>query len=547
MKHTYLLVLFRCLAFCLPFQGAAQGNYATNKLIIRFNTGVKCSYAKKSGIATFGIRAIDELNVTYKCYEAKKINMGKGADAPQVYILKFKTSIDIKKAQKDYEATGLLKYAEPDYKGGRAATTTTLPNDTYFSRQWSLKNDGTFPYDSAIANADIKMTQAWDIEKGSSSVIVAVLDGGAKLNHPEFSGRIWTNTGEIPNNGIDDDGNGYIDDVQGWNFSYSNNNPTDDEGHGTNVSGIIGANADNNSCYAGMDWHCKLMELKVTDSTGFGYYSDWADAITYATDKGAKVINMSLGGNSSSQVMQDAITYAYQHNVTVVAAMGNGNTQAASYPAACTHVIPVGATNAHDVRCHPFFWGGGSNYNTYISIVAPGDYIYGLYHLNDTDCTWYWGGTSQATPHVSALAALLLAQDGSRTPDMLKHIIEVTADDQVGNPAEDVAGWDKYYGWGRINAYRALNYQTAVANITQNEDAVKIYPNPSTGQINVRVLRQQNNPLHYAVMNITGALITQGELSTNDAVINLAAQPRGTYFINIKGDNFNTTQKEVLQ
>ena len=231
----------------------------------------------------------------------------------------------------------------------------SIPNDTYFSRQYGLYNDGTFSLSSATNDADIDMDLGWDIEQGDQSIIVAVLDSGIKLDHPEFSGRLWTNPNETLN-GIDDDNNGYIDDINGWDFANNDNTPTDDHGHGTNVTGIIGANSNNNLGYSGVDRNCKLMIGKILDENNSGYYSWWTDGIYYAVDNGAKVINMSVGGSGFSSSMKDAIDYAYNNGVTVIACMMNENNNTTFYPAGYQNTIAVGATNPNDERSAPFFW-----------------------------------------------------------------------------------------------------------------------------------------------------------------------------------------------
>lgn len=340
----------------------------------------------------------------------------------------------------------------------------TLPNDTFAARQWYIQNPGNFTQSFAREGADIGLLQAWEIEDGDSLVVVAVLDGGADIYHPDLKNRIWRNPNEIPFNNIDDDLNGYVDDTTGWDFVSGDNFPEDETGHGTNVAGIIGAEANNGIGYAGIDKHSRLMICKITDQNGNGKYKDWAEAIYYAVNNGARVINMSVGGITPSKQLTAAVEYALANNVVVVSSMMNTNTMQSYYPAAISGVIAVGATNPDDSRAEPFFWSqeSGSNYGNHISVVAPGNYIYGLSNKGDN---YYWGGTSQAAPMVAGLAALLVAQDMSRTPAEIKHIIEITADDQVGDPAQDAEGWDMYYGFGRINAYKALQYYFAPREI----------------------------------------------------------------------------------
>jgi subtilisin family serine protease len=349
-------------------------------------------------------------------------------------------------------------YAEPDYIGQGFA----VPNDPSYKLQWGLHNNGSNPVNhSGKAGADIHAQQAWDIQKGSSTVVVAVLDTGIDWDHPDLSARIWSNTDEIPGNGIDDDHNGYIDDIRGWDFANNDNNPMDDNGHGTVNAGIIGADTNNGVGIAGVDWHCKLMPVKVLDSTGWGLYSWWAKGLQYAADNGAKVISMSMGGTGTNATLKAAVDYAYGLNCVICVSMGNDNSNTVYYPAAYSNVIAVGAVDTDDTRCVPPDWqpfgmqNGGSNYGSHIDVVAPGNWIYSTVWNNNYQ---YWAGTSMAAPYVSGLAALLFAQLSMLTNVQIYHIITSTADDQVGKPSEDTPGWDQYYGYGRINAERALTY-----------------------------------------------------------------------------------------
>lgn len=550
-QTTFLLKTCTCLLLIFLAMGKNiaqnRSNYAPDRLIVKFRATAKPACSIEEGHAIFAIAPVDALNARYHCTSA--LLMFSGNQDPllaNTYLLYFPAGIEPVSLAKEYLNTGFFEYAEPDF-AGRTEGSPVVPNDPFFYRQWALFNNGTFSYDSAKAGADIKMEEAWELEQGDTSITVAIIDDGAKLDHPEFAGRIWINHGEIANNGIDDDHNGYTDDAEGWNFAYGNNNPTDDNGHGTNVAGIIGANGNNGIGYAGMDWHCKLMILKGTDSTGHGYYSDWTNAIYYAVANGARIINMSLGGSSYSSAMDNAITFAYTQNVLVVAAMGNGDSSAPSYPGACAKAMAVGATNDHDVRVSPFFWGGGSNYGPYISVVAPGNYIYGLNNLSNTDFSWYWGGTSQATPHVAGLAALLMAKGPAETAGTIRSIIETTADDTVGNRAEDVPGWDPYYGHGRINALRAmLAMENLLAVNTLAEPNLNLYPNPGAGLIYVR-MSEDLAPLSYRVCDILGAELLQGVCQTGQSRIDLSSLTEGTYYIRFSNGRYSTVKKQVLR
>ncbi|HEY3249849.1 MAG TPA: S8 family serine peptidase, partial [Ignavibacteria bacterium] len=282
-------------------------------------------------------------------------------------------------------------------------------------------------------------------------------DSGVKLDHPDLSDRIWTNKDEI-RNGKDDDNNGYIDDVYGYNFAYNNTNVRDDLGHGTNIAGTIGASTNNTIGYSGIDQNCKLMICKNLSYENSGEYSWWSESLIYAADNGARVINMSEGGRDFSNTLQNAVKYAYDSGCLIVASMMNKDNNEVHYPASFPEVMAVGATDTDDDRCREFTWGGGSNWGNYISVIAPGNRIYGLDYQDNHNYDIYWSGTSQATAYVSAIASVLLAQDISRTNDNLKSIITSTAIDQVGDPREDTKGWDQYYGYGRVDLYAALTY-----------------------------------------------------------------------------------------
>lgn len=529
LKLTALILFLVCTS-AIHAEGTI--NYATDHIIAKFKSGIpQTNNAKVNAPAITGISSLDALNTKYGCSSVEKLLPAiKKNDAEaialkldQLAIIKFSSSQNIPELVKEYTATGLFEYVEPDYIGsvsGVQGMDITV-NDAAFSKQWSLQNNGTFTPGPSKAGADIKMLTAWNFSTGSTNVIVGIIDSGTKLDHPELSGRIWTNTKEIAGNGVDDDANGYIDDTMGgWDFVNNDNNPTDDNGHGTNVTGIIGANGNNGTLFAGMDWNCKLMSAKGTNSGGTGLYSGWASGIHYCVDNGARIINMSLEGTASSQALEDAVTYAYNKNVLCVVCMGNYNSSAPSYPAACTHSFGVGATNSSDNRCNPFAWGGGSDFGPNTKVVAPGNYIYGLQYNSNTSSSYYWSGTSQAAPHVTGLASLLLAQNPSRTADQLANIIEVTADDQVGLSSEDTPGWDQYYGYGRINAYKALSY--ASVGINQKAEIVPqltIYPNPFTAEVNLKYVLSKPSNVKIEITDLIGQqvlLINKGVVQTGN-------------------------------
>ncbi|MBL6446778.1 S8 family serine peptidase [Fulvivirga sp. 29W222] len=453
--------------------------YADDQLIVKFNSDIAISRQQTGGI-TIDNPQIRDLNRQLNVINAETLipnnkaggSNGSASSRPPVsqqpVLYTFGDQINVNEVIHILMKTGFYEYAEPNYMGYGGSECTVTPDDAHYNnRQWGLHNDGTLTATS-VEGADIDMEKAWGITTGDTSVVVAILDSGIKLDHPEFDGRVWVNTGEIAGNLLDDDGNGYYNDIHGWDFVNNDNDPVDDHGHGTNLAGIIGATGNNEIGYAGVDWKSKLMACKVLDENNSGFYSNWISAIYYAVDNGADVINMSVGGINFSAAMRDAVDYARSHGVPVVASMMNINSEKVFYPAGYESVIAVGATNPDHTRASPFFYdaASGSNFGDHIDIVAPGNYIYGLNYKGNNDYNRMWGGTSQAVPFVVGVISLIKGMNEDISVDSIKSILYNTAMDGVGRPNEDIAGWDKYHGHGVLNAYQALS-KLAVTFIDQ--------------------------------------------------------------------------------
>ncbi len=391
------------------------------------------------------------------------------------YVIYFDKEINAKELCKKVSENIKVDFSEPDFIGESAGIkgTSSAPNDEFFSRQWGLYNDGSqrnTQGKQGKTGADMNVLKAWNIESGNSDIIVGILDSGAKTDHPDLNGRIWVNSKEVKN-GRDDDGNGFVDDINGFNFAYDNPNVKDDGGHGTNIVGTIGALTNNSLGYAGIDQKCKLMICKNLDDENLGEYSWWSASLYYAANNGAKILNMSEGGYDYSKTLENAVNYAYDAGCLIVASMMNKNNGDTYYPASFKNVLAVGATDTDDSRCKEFTWGGGSNWGKHIAVVAPGNKIYGLDYKDNSNYDVYWSGTSQSTAYVSGIASVLLGQDPSRTNKELMKIITSTSIDQVGDTREDKYGWDEYYGYGRVDLYEALNYGKYSSG--KKEDKVK--------------------------------------------------------------------------
>lgn len=547
MKKLFFLLTF-IFVTDVTFSQAAE-NTNKNRLIIKFKSKPNIDFENFGVKQRFNHKELDIINNKNK---VKSINLSGNKKQKDTYILNFESNQDINQLINLYKKTNLFEYVEADFigfGGGKQMLLETVPDDTYFSRQYGLYNNGTFSLSPATNDADIDMELGWDIEQGDQSIIVAVLDSGVNLNHPEFSGRIWENSNEILN-GIDDDNNGYIDDLNGWDFTNNDNNPTDDHGHGTNVTGIIGTNSNNTLGYSGVDWNCKLMIGKILDQNNSGLYSWWTEAIYYAVDNGAKIINMSVGGSGFSNSMQEAIDYAYNNGVSVVACMMNNDNNVTYYPAGYQNTIAVGSTNPNDERSSPFFWSAtsGSSYGNHIDVVAPGNFIYGLNYQSNINYNSYWGGTSQASPLVAGLSSLLLAQDPTRTPDDIRNIIRNTAEDQVGNSSEDVLGFDIYYGHGRINANQALLQSSLSTNEFYTDNLnLSFFPNPFSNFISINTKVRFKSIIIYNILGV--AVYTKENISDSDLLkLDFSNFEKGVYIASILDENNKTiVSKKIIK
>ncbi|MGM3304572.1 S8 family peptidase [Anabaena sp. WFMT] len=270
---------------------------------------------------------------------------------------------------------------------------------------------------------------AWERGHTGQGIVVAVLDTGVDYNHTDLNDNIWTNSKEIAGNGIDDDGNGYIDDIQGWNFNSTNNNVLDDNGHGTHVSGTI-AGENNGSGVTGIAYNAKIMAVKVLDENGSGSYSNIAKGIYYAVDNGANVINLSLGGNSGNNTLKSALEYASSKGVIVVMAAGNNSESTPSYPAryADNLGIAVGAVDKNN-NLTDFSNRSGSQEIKYVT--APGQDIYSTVPNNQYAT---YSGTSMAAPHVAGVVALMLSANPNLTDSQIRDIITRTAENGTQTP-----------------------------------------------------------------------------------------------------------------
>ncbi|MCB0853600.1 MAG: S8 family serine peptidase, partial [Bacteroidetes bacterium] len=367
------------------------------------------------------------------------------------YHLKFN-----KKSQADLLVKKLstLPYVEYAEKVALMRSLYT-PNDPSQGSQWYLNTINAF--------------NAWNLHQGGSSV-VAIIDDAVRLTHQDLAPNIWVNPGETPNDGIDNDNNGYVDDINGWDVADNDNNPNPPASasnsnftHGTHVAGIAAGATDNNIGIASIGFDTKIMAVKATENNAAdpNLITAGYNGVQYAMAAGADVISMSWGGNGFNQTIQNLVTSAFNQGIVLVAAAGNSNVSTPLYPAAYTNVIAVASTNQTDAKS------SFSNYGTWVDISAPGSGIFST--LAGSNSSYgNQSGTSMATPVVSGLVALMKSYNPSATPAMITSCIASSADNiDAQNP-----GFIGQLGAGRINAFAALqcvNPNVApIANFTQS-------------------------------------------------------------------------------
>ena len=396
-------------------------DFIPNHLLVRFASGIESA------------RRAQILNTLGGAQITREYQL-----VPGLCLVTLPAGQTVQQALLSYNATSGILYAEPNYL---AHIDATIPNDPLFPELWGMRNTGQT---GGTPGADIHATEAWDFTTGNRQVVVAVIDTGVDYTHPDLTNNIWTNLGEIPGNGVDDDGNGYVDDVHGYDFVNQDADPMDDNDHGTHCAGTIGGEGNNNIGVAGVCWQVRIMAVKCFNADGAGSVANEIISIQYATLMGAQVMNASWGQTGYSQALKDAIDAAGAGNIIFVAAAGNSGTDndiIPHYPSSYTssNIVAVMSTDHNDVRSDFSCFG-----LTSVDLAAPGSDILscqpgGRYQL--------MSGTSMATPHVAGACALLLAANPTLSVADLKQALLASVDPVV--PGQCVTG-------GRLNVNRAL-------------------------------------------------------------------------------------------
>ncbi|MBX7158601.1 MAG: S8 family serine peptidase [Verrucomicrobiae bacterium] len=427
LDHTYLLVETSYVRGTGGVQKVSQVKVA-NQVIVRLREGSKES---------------DLRNIILGC-EGKILKKiyGENAYVVELKSLNFETLPRAITYFNDHSA--IVKRVSENY----VKFLDAVPNDPNFKKQWGLHWQESVIGDwywKNFSDADIDAPEAWEITKGSASVVVGVIDTGIAYNHPDLAPNMWKNTKEIANNGLDDDGNGLVDDVYGYDFWKDNGDPMDSDTHGTHVAGIIGSAGNNNVGVAGVNWTVKLMALKCGNVKSI--YSDaFLSAVNYAIDQGVKILNCSFGGAFYGLDEKEALEKAKAAGILVVCSAGNDssdNDETPVYPASASfdNIIAVTGTDRYDEFDEEFNYG-----KTNVDLAAPGDYIYSTVSSGGYD---HLSGTSMAAPLVAGVAALIKSKKPEWSYAKIKQEILESVDKKNSLQGKCVTG-------GRLNAFRAL-------------------------------------------------------------------------------------------
>ncbi|MNK68856.1 Thermophilic serine proteinase precursor [compost metagenome] len=455
MKKGYLFIVFLLTLFAfteqtpmvkakfkLPSEITSK-DYLPNNLVIKFKEGTRLDIATQSAEKELSANGISLtllepiFNSGAKASQASTND--KGFHFENYYHAKYQGNAKIETVINTLLQNESIAYVEPSY----IHSTWYTPNDASYGSQFYLPQ--------------VKAPQAWDVLKNSSNVIIGIVDSGSETTHPDLAANIYYNTAD-PINGIDDDGDGYIDNYAGWDFCgasattmIGDNDPnvkSHGAEHGVHVSGIASAASDNGVGVASLAYNAKLLIVKTgADDNGTSIYKGY-EGIKYAADKGAHIINCSWGGAGGGQFGQEMVNYAISKGCLVVAAAGNSGDDNPVYPAAFEGVLAVANVNPNDTKY------SGSNYGTYVDLSAPGQGIYNTIYNNSYG---YYSGTSMSAPLVSSAAALVKAKYPNYTGLQIGEILRTTADNiDALNP-----NYVNLLGKGRLNILRALTENPA--------------------------------------------------------------------------------------
>ncbi len=497
MRKKVTIVVFLVLLIVVAFSGTpgyaageSRPQYVEGEVLVKLKEGVS-------------LTQIDAINQRFNTHTLREFDSIRG------FHLELPANLSVARAIQVIQRHPYVEYVAPN----NLYYLDVMPNDPDFGSMWGLHNTGQT---GGTADADIDAPEGWDITTGDSSVVVAVIDSGLDMTHEDLAANLWTNPGEIAGNGIDDDGNGFVDDIHGWDFSSNDNDPSPVGGacggHGTHTGGTIGAVGDNGVGVTGVNWNVQIMPLKAFKPF-LGVFctandADLIAAIEYHTMMGVRISSNSWGGGSFSQATYDAIRASKSVFVAAAGNDGTNNDVTPHYPSnyALDNIISVAATTDTDALASFSNFGATS-----VDLGAPGENILSTLHNNSYGS---YSGTSMATPHVAGVAGLLLAQDPNLTNNEIKwRILNGT----------DNTGLNVLTG-GRLNSHGALAWGLSTMAVTIEVTPLGATDVHAGDTVNYQMTATNHDAVSHSVNGMVFARLMDGrEIVLGSTTITLAA------------------------
>lgn len=509
----------------------AQEDYYSGRIFVKIKTGSGVEWPQLINGNHFPFENFSELNtlaLQYGIHHLKKPFRTQDPRLQNIYEIRFSIHEGTDRLISEIETLPYVEFAErvPIYR------MDLTPNDMSFLL-WSLNR--------------VDATEAWDISTGSSEIVIAIVDNAVRYTHEDLAGNVWLNQDEIPNNNIDDDNNGFIDDINGWDAADEDNDPAPPAGsgfdHGSHVAGIASAVTNNGTGIAAIGFNSSLMCIKTKlDTTTGPELDNTYGGIDYAISAGADVVNMSFGGGGFSSVFSALFTVGHDSGIVFVASAGNDGQFIQKFPAGYAYVISVGSTDIDDSKS------GFSNWHPTVDVMAPGNGIYSCLGGADDDYG-FMGGTSMSAPLTSGLCALILSVNDTLNPEQVQACLEAGCENiDALNP--DYAG---YLGAGRINAKNSLlcaqNPSTGISNQGFIHPALnEPFPNPANAVAELSGTFPPGVQLSLRILNLQGTVLENlfsGSANGSEFkfIWDCSHFPPGIYLAEWRAGDFSKTQR----
>jgi serine protease len=524
---TYLILfIFNIITSSMLCSQTVDSSFVDGRLYIKVNTSSTMDLANYN----FTDPTLNQILSDYSVTDMVKAFKTAGPAMSKVYRIEFSAISQAANLISAMQGLSYIEYAEkaPIYH------INYNPNDYSSGQQYALGR--------------INAPQAWDIEKGSSNVVVAIVDNGVNINHEDILPNRWVNTGETPGNGLDDDLNGYTDDIYGYDVADGDNDPIPPSGgpaafvHGSHCAGIASAKTDNGVGIASIGYSVSLMSVKATPNSSDGNTLPNAyEGVDYALRAGADIVSMSFGSSSGFLTWEVIINQAQTMGVLLIAAAGNDNSSATFFPAGYPYVFSVGATDANDVKA------SFSNYGNTIDAMAPGVAIKSTFFQTNSSYGQL-SGTSMSCPMVAGLAGLLLSYDSSFSIAQLKNFLK--------NGCDNIDSQNPTYvgqiGSGRINAFKSLQLASGltIGEINNDTFTFDLFPNPNNGVFTIRPHQTLPFGTIISFYDLSGKKVKENEYGITFADENMTVDARklspGTYLMNFAQGDYQEIRRIVI-